>query len=227
MPLSLLYGLLLALFGLPLLQLAFNKLGVDALSPAIRICLWLLCLGVLVIAAHGSASWIAQLNLHQPSAKAFVGAGIATVIVLAAWPIIQRAQLSLASTPIAHTAQFRKILGLSVSHRLFIAITAGVVEEVLYRGYAIGIGGVILGSQWLAASLSLAVFVGAHFRWGLSHLLSVFWAGLVLCALFIFTQDLIACIVAHTAIDVVGILIAPAILAKREARRLNALQRDD
>ena len=215
-------GLLLALFGAPLLLLICKKLAIDSLAPAIRIGLWLLCLGVVAIAAQGPESWMAQLHLHLPTARTLLEAVLGITAALAATPIIQLIQTLLGGTSLQRNAQFAKIRNLSAANRLFIAVTAGVVEEVLYRGYAIGIGGQIFGSLWLAASISLAVFVAAHIRWGLSHLLAVFWAGLVLSALFIFTRDLVACIIAHVAIDVIGILLAPAILAKREARNADA-----
>ncbi|HEY0802794.1 MAG TPA: CPBP family intramembrane glutamic endopeptidase [Steroidobacteraceae bacterium] len=218
MPLLLFFGLFLALFGWPLLLVAFRQLSVDLLSPAIRLCHWLLCLVVVVIAARGSELWVRQLCFHIPTAKTILGAASAVVATLAAWPVIKFIQMRLGDVPVEQSALFFKVINLTVPNRLFIAVTAGVVEEVIYRGYAIGLGRQILGSLWLAALVSLVVFTGAHFRWGVSHLLSAFWAGLVLSVLFVFSQDLIACILAHIAIDVLGIIIAPAILAKRHAR---------
>ena len=96
-------------------------------------------------------------------------------------------------------------------------MTAAVTEEVLYRGFAIGVGAQILGNLTAAVGISLAAFVGAHFRWGLLHMASVLWAAVVLTALFLVTRDLWACIAAHGVIDLIGLVVAPAMLERRNS----------
>lgn len=59
-----------------------------------------------------------------------------------------------------------------LGHRSFVVMTAAVTEEVLYRGYAIGVGQHLLGSTWLACALSIAAFTLGHLRWGLAHLVA-------------------------------------------------------
>jgi membrane protease YdiL (CAAX protease family) len=54
-----------------------------------------------------------------------------------------------------------------------IGATAAVTEEILYRGFAIGIGKAFLGNTLEAATLSVVIFTVTHFRWGFSHMLSV------------------------------------------------------
>jgi membrane protease YdiL (CAAX protease family) len=213
------FGLLLAFFGCPLLLLIARRLRLDSLSPAVRLGLWLICFGVVGIAAQTSDSWMRQLGISAPTPKTVLAAVAGVAITLAAWPLIKLVQLFAGGLPVEQTAQFQRLVQLSIARRLFIIATAGVVEETLYRGYGIGLGKYIFGSAWTAALVSLVIFTCAHFRWGLSHLLSVFWAGFVLTLLFVFNQDLIACILAHIAIDVIGILIAPAIIARRNAMK--------
>ncbi|WKE64244.1 CPBP family intramembrane metalloprotease [Gallaecimonas kandeliae] len=93
-------------------------------------------------------------------------------------------------------------------------------EEALYRGYAIGVGGVLLHSTHAAVVLSLISFTVAHFRWGAAHMLSVVWAGALLSALFVLTENILACMVAHLLIDAVGVLLAHALFRHNAARLL-------
>lgn len=66
--------------------------------------------------------------------------------------------------------------------------------------------------------LSLTIFVAAHSGWGVGHLLSVTWAGLVLSLLFVWSHDLVACAIAHTMIDAVGHILAPWGMSLRAKR---------
>ena len=210
-------GLIAALLGAPLMSLAFRQLGFPPMAVASRLALWLLGILVMAIAAHGAGNFKADLGLRVPDGESILGAGVATAVVLGLWPFFQRLQKSLGGVSIDRSDAFRIITRLSVGARLFIVLTAAVVEETLYRGYAIGIGEHLLGGPWPAVALSLAAFVLGHFRWGMSHLLSVFWAGSVLSVLFVGTHDLAACVLAHALIDSVGVFLAPAAIARRKA----------
>ncbi len=83
-------------------------------------------------------------------------------------------------------------------------------------------GFVMLGSVWWAALVSVVAFTIAHYRWGLSHLLSVFWTGATLTALYVYSGDLLACVFAHAIVDTVGLLLMPAIKAKCGVARARA-----
>jgi membrane protease YdiL (CAAX protease family) len=215
MPSALNIGLALSLFGGLFLLLLSKAFRIDSLSLLSRLALWLLALSALVLAAYGSGSWLQQIGFQAPTALHVGAAALAALAMLAIWPLLQRVQKALGSTSIEQTEQFRKLAGLSFAYRLFIVVTAAVVEEILYRGYAIGIGKYIFGSLSIAVLVSIVAFVAAHFRWGVSQLVFVFWSALVLSILFVYTNDLLACVLAHAAVDAVGLLLAPAIGRKR------------
>ena len=122
---------------------------------------------------------------------------------------------ALGGVSIEQSQQFHKMASLSFGYRLFIVVTAAVVEEILYRGYAIGIGQSLVGGILPATFLSIVVFTLSHFRWGLSHLLSVLWSALALSLLFVFTGNLFSCIAAHAAINGVGLLLLPSLAPKQ------------
>ena len=212
-PISL--GLLLSLVGVPVALLFGRLAGADALGVAMRSAFWAMALAVLEIAAASGDGWQTKMGLANPTSSTFLDALVATIAILAVWPLVQRAQRWLGGTLVEQTEQFGKIAKLSVAYRVFLVLTAGVVEEILYRGFAIGFGARVLGGVWTAFAASLGVFTLAHFRWGVSHLLSVFWAGGALSLLFVVSNDLYACIVTHVLVDAVGLLLAPIAMARR------------
>ena len=96
--------------------------------------------------------------------------------------------------------------------RLFALITAGVVEEALYRGFAIERLTALTGSKGLAAILSLAAFSAAHVPfWGLAALAAPIVGGGFFTLVYLWRRDLVACMVAHIAVDFVGLVLAPAL----------------
>ncbi len=96
--------------------------------------------------------------------------------------------------------------------RLFALITAGVVEEALYRGFAIERLTALTGSKGLAAMFSLAAFSAAHVPfWGLAALAAPIVGGGFFTLVYLWRRDLVACMVAHIAVDFVGLVLAPAL----------------
>ena len=96
--------------------------------------------------------------------------------------------------------------------RLFMLITAGVVEEALFRGFAIERLTALTGKRWLAATIALAAFVAAHVPfWGAGAIATPIVGGGFFTLVYLWRRDLIACMVAHLAVDSVGLLIAPAL----------------
>jgi membrane protease YdiL (CAAX protease family) len=220
--LELLYlGLFLALLGTPLLLALFRSWGFNQLRPVPRLTLWAAALAVIVIAATNIESWRAYFGLEWPTWQSLGLALLTTVIlfiVLSAYVSVQR-RFRQASPRQLELQQ--SILRLPLSHRCFLVMTAAVTEEVLYRGYAIGIGQHLLGSLWLACALSAVVFALGHVRLGLAHVVVALVCALALTALFTTTQNLWACILVHAILDSAGVLVMPAIAAHRR-RAMNS-----
>ncbi|HEX7049483.1 MAG TPA: CPBP family intramembrane glutamic endopeptidase [Longimicrobiales bacterium] len=211
-------GLALALGGQILLQLSSKAFRFDSFSLPFRLSFWLLALAVLALAAYGGGPWLTRIGAEPLGWLSLIGAVVAAVATLAIFPSLQRLQKILGGKGTEQTESFKKIAGLSAAHRAFLVVTAAVVEEILYRGYGIGIGRHLFGNVSVAVGISLLLFVGSHFRWGISHLISVFWCGLVLSLLFVATNNLFACILAHFVIDAFGVLLLPWAMARKRAR---------
>jgi len=88
--------------------------------------------------------------------------------------------------------------------------TGGVVEEVLFRGYAITRLEAITGSQIFAAAVSVCVFALAHCPlWGPGPVVTFVLSGGFLAAWFVWRRDLAANIVAHVIVDSMGLVFFP------------------
>lgn len=209
------FGLLLALAAPPLLLALYKRARVKSFSLAPRLTLWALAIVVLFISALKIEAWRAYLGLQWPSWQSLGLATLAVFITLLVFGVHQYLQRKLGENSSEKLRRFQEFMGFSFGYRIFLVVTAAVTEEVLYRGYAIGIGQHLLGSVWLAYIASVVAFTLPHIRWGIAHLLPVFITALVLTLLFAFTQNLWACIFAHAIVDAVGFLIMPAVMASK------------
>ncbi|MET0416487.1 MAG: CPBP family intramembrane glutamic endopeptidase [Actinoplanes sp.] len=92
-----------------------------------------------------------------------------------------------------------------------LAVTAGVTEEVVYRGFLIGAVIAVFGAPpLLAAALSLLLFVAAHAYQGRQGLVGASAAGLLLTLLYLVSGSILPGIVVHAVQDLVSLLTVPA-----------------
>jgi membrane protease YdiL (CAAX protease family) len=94
--------------------------------------------------------------------------------------------------------------------RLFVAATAGVTEEVPYRGYTIERVAALTGSPLLGAAVSLVAFLWAHVgdRWSVGAALQMAQPTVVLLALYLWTRSLPVVMAVHAVWDAFGLLFA-------------------
>lgn len=138
------------------------------------------------------------------------GLSLAAVMILVTAPLGAWA-LKQSGLP-GFEAGFAKLANLPIWFLTVAAVTAGVVEETLYRGYAIERLGLFTGNYWWAGLLAWAAFVLVHTPfWGWGPVLSMSIAGIPILVFYILERDLLACIVAHTVTDIVGLIIFPPV----------------
>lgn len=212
------FALTLALVGPVAVLLIARSFGVDTISYRVRIALWLLLAVVLAIAFAGEGLTISMLGLRGFSAWSIPSGLVAGFVILPIFPLVQFVTAK-AGLDGHDTGMMQRIGRLSTGQRAFIVITAAIVEESLYRGYAIGRGSELVGGMGVAATLSLMAFTVAHFSWHTVQLILAFLVGAALTGLFVWQCDLVACIVAHGLIDGVAFLLMPA-LAKHFPQRI-------
>ncbi len=107
----------------------------------------------------------------------------------------------------------KQLAAIPFSIRLMLPITAGVCEEFMFRGFAIEEIGLLTGSRWLGAVLSVIFFGLGHVgTYGVSTAVFLpMTIGLVITILYMWRKNLPLCMLMHTIIDSVSLLLIPAL----------------
>jgi membrane protease YdiL (CAAX protease family) len=167
---------------------------------------WVLGAAVLAWVIRCERDTLDAIGLKRLSGRALAWGAAGFVALLALFMTAQVVIASLGARPSAPAVSFADIPAWLI---VLMALRAGVVEEILFRGYAITRLEAVTGRTWVAATLSLLVFVALHAgSWSPSHLLFVSLAGGALTALYLWHRNLTANIIAHTLFDVAGLLLA-------------------
>ncbi len=91
-----------------------------------------------------------------------------------------------------------------------ISITAGITEEITFRGLFIAAGvGLLHVPAWVAALLSAVVFGIGHRYQGVRGMVGTGVLGVTFAALYLVSGNLLIPIVMHVLIDVLALVIAP------------------
>jgi uncharacterized protein len=179
--------------------------------------IWLYAAIVLAIALFWEDRTLASIGLRKltfaslgfaiAGAAAMVGAG-----ALAAYLVY-----GLLHQPQHSDAQAAALVNGSVVYALCLAVRAGVIEEIFFRGLAIEQLTSLTGYRWLSAFLATAVFVvihALHFDW--IQLIPIAAVSIVLTGLYLWRRDLWANIIAHIIVDGAG-LVALALQTHKAA----------
>ena len=96
--------------------------------------------------------------------------------------------------------------------RAFSVLTAGIVEETLFRGYAVTRLLQLSGSLVVAVISSSVVFAALHLPvWGPGPSLGFLIGSIAMTTFFAWRRDLMAMIIAHIAIDTWGLIMTPQV----------------
>jgi membrane protease YdiL (CAAX protease family) len=180
-----------------------------------QLVLWVLLVMTVAIVMLWEKQPLASMGLRplRWSSPAW-GLGLATVTSLAVMPSLTWA-LRAAGIP-GFEAGMAKILVLPVWFRIIAVVTAGIVEDTLFVGYAFTRLTRITDSQWLAGVIAGAAFSLLHLpNWGVGPVLTYFVAVGLAMSFFAWRRDLLANIVAHTIVDGMGLVVIPALSSVR------------
>ncbi len=198
-----------------------RKIGRQALIMLVMPGLALLLTGNLLRALHPGAE-IAALSA---TATQWLGlrAGDLTQALLSPWLLAELAVLIVAIEALPLLLRSRKVIvagnfavlrprnGPELGWALLLAIVAGIGEELLFRGflpYAFADLGVPLPAAFL---LPVAIFGLCHLYQGPVGVIATTLAGLLLTALYLISGSLLVAMAVHVAIDVIGLVIRPAV----------------
>lgn len=95
---------------------------------------------------------------------------------------------------------------------LMSVVTAGVTEEILFRGYALERLLAWSGSKWFSSLISLAAFTAVHVAgWNPAHLFGVVIPlGAALTVLYWWRRNVVVVIIAHVTINLPLVFMAAA-----------------
>ena len=171
--------------------------------------LWLLFAAVIGIVVLWEKQPLASLWLRPFHWQSTAWAGLLVLAhILLLFPVTEWVRKA-AGLP-GYAAGMEEALALPAWFRVVAVVTAGVVEETLFRGYAVTRLARLTGSLWLAAAVSASVFAALHLPvWGTGPSLAFLIGGVATTAFFIWRRDLLAMIIAHVAIDAWALVITP------------------
>jgi CAAX protease family protein len=158
--------------------------------------------------------WTSRLNhlalsdLGEQTGNAFrtlVVCGIVTAIVLLLIGV-QKAQKKKANPEHLEKVleKVKRLLPRNSTERavwVVVSITAGVCEEILYRGWLLSLFGAALGSVWLGLLISSILFGFAHAYQGRNAIFGTGVLGAIFGVVFVVCGSLIPGQVLHTAMD--------------------------
>lgn len=215
-------GLILVypLFSVPVQGSIHNlapKIGETDARVVTETAIWLYAAIVLAIALFWEGRRLASIGLRRLSfaslgfaiagAAAMIGAGFLAGFLV--YGLLHQPQHS--------DAQAAALLNGSVVYALCLAVRAGVIEEIFFRGLAIEQLTILTGSRWFSAFLATTVFVVIHvLHFDLIQLIPIAAIAIVLTGLYLWRRDLWANIIAHIIVDGVG-LVTLALQAHKPA----------
>lgn len=216
-----LIGLMLAM-GLPSL-FAFLKRGgkhgpIDLRDHLLKS--WGACLAVLALVLLWERRTLASIGIAPGNYLAWlIGATLGlTILATSVISVFQASKAGKPALPEGSAEGLNRLVATPAWFRWAVVVTAGVTEEIMFRGYPIERLYELTGNLWIAALIPLTVFTLAHLGgWSWGHLVGVLFGGGLLTGLYLWQRDLLACMIAHVLIDSL-IIFLPALLRKLAAR---------
>lgn len=207
-------GLSVALGGPVVLNLLFGESAKDQLSRSSILFTivedWILALGVVGIVLLWERLPITFIGIKKLSKRdwlwvviSFV-AGIVSFILTG--PLVKALGLGGTTGGIAQLAQTPLAL------RIGLVITAGMIEEILFRGYPIERLSNLTGRPSLSAIMTYIVFVLLHLPfWGLGGAIQIGVWSIVITVLYVKRRNLLACMLVHILNNAYAFILLPTL----------------
>lgn len=207
-------GFFLAIFGYLLVSAIqhFSPLNEIFPEPVLTLVglglVWLVTVLLVVIVKFGEKKPLGSIGFQSISVKeALLAVGLGIVLSLAVPVLTLLASQLLPATG----SDIEQVTATTAWWLLLLSIlTAGVTEEVIFRGYLIERVTVISGKTALAVIVSVIAFVLPHiFSWNLAHVVGVVLPlGILLGLLYLWKRNLVFNIIVHIVIDVPLVVMA-------------------
>ena len=204
-------ALLLALAGPPLFVVVSDRVFGESPSLVTQVVLQFLYCGlaaaVVWIVLCGERLPLRSIGLRRPDWSTLVTAVALCAVGFYVLPLMTTPLLNVLGSDHGQ-AGVRQLASLPVWFRVILGATGGVVEETLYRGYAVERLATITGRPWLGGTITVLAFALAHIpEWGVAFALGADLPfGIVMTLCYLWKRDLLANILAHSTGLVVAML---------------------
>ena len=185
-------GLIAAIAGPPLLVLLGRGASFTT-KVLLEVAYWAIAAFVLWMVP------LKSIGLRRPTWMTWLSAAVLWIFC---WFVLPRG-----TTPEMQSA-LHELAALPLWFRVVAGATGGIIEEILYRGYTIERLIWLTHRQWLAATVSVVAFTLAHIpAWGAGYSLAADLPfGIVMTLFYLWRRDLVANIVAHSALLVAAMI---------------------
>ena len=191
----------------------FRRLSKDADRPFRKLTFyarvilfqWLLVGGLLVVATrHGLT--LADLGQQMADVPRTISVTVALLATVGVVSIVVRRRLQKASPEAIQAGMGRMgklapAFGRELAAFVPVCVTAGICEELLYRGWLVRLLWVAIGSKWWAIAVGGVLFGIGHAYQGVKGAVRSGFVGAQLAALFVLTGSLLPGQVLHAAFD--------------------------
>lgn len=153
---------------------------------------------------------IASIGAVQPTRSdlwiGVAGAAVGLLTMLVTIPLGETLGIT------SNEGTLEMIVGLPLWAVTLLSVTAGVTEEVLFRGYPIERLTEVTGSVAVAGTITLAVFMLVHVpMWGIGHLITISGVSVVLTIMYAWYRRLAPVVIAHFLFNFVSFAVLPAL----------------
>lgn len=202
-------GVVLAL-ALPWLGLPGHLFPGDALAMRIgREAIWW-ALGAIILfwVVRVERLPLSSIGIRRPTIGTF-GWGLAFGVLMLASVIFCYALIFPAFGLSMNQKTVGNIIAVPLWLQTAMMIRAGVIEEILFRGYPIERIEALTGRVWIGAIIAGLSFIFMHLAgWGGAQLIVVSFGAVIMTGLYLWRRDLPCVMIAHALTDIVGFMLA-------------------
>lgn len=164
--------------------------------------IWLCVLALVVLVRFGEGRTLRSVHL-----------GTAPVMKSIQWGIVIALLCAVVGAVVGMLTRFqggelaKALMKLPFWLVFVVVLTAGVAEELFYRGYAIERLQQLGLNRYVAGGISLLIFGGGHAPNGLANVLIALALGFILTAVYLWRRDLVANMLGHFLVDFVSVVL--------------------
>jgi len=170
--------------------------------------MWFLAVAVVLLTLWAEKRPLSSIGWESPTVKlTLIGVGLGVLLSLT---VPALSVLSGMMIPSDEKGSIESAVQISGFIMLAGVITAGITEEILYRGYALERLLDWTGSKWISSIISLVFFTVLHISgWNMAHIVGVVIPlGAAMIALYWWKRNLILVIIVHIVINLPLVFLA-------------------